>query len=93
MSFYPFETPSAFVADMGQTAATPDQSAQALMSEPGTDLMGGTIASTQLEIEYITSQLSLAFGTTVTIRGEEFKVLQTYLVDDGVFSRARLETT
>jgi hypothetical protein len=37
-------------------------------------------------------KLPLTFGSQVIIRGVTYKVLQSYMLDDGTFSRARLET-
>ena len=63
-----------------------------ILSEPGQDIMGGEILSNQYEIEYITSNASLEFGTAISIQSINFKVLNSYQVDDGTFSRARLQT-
>jgi hypothetical protein len=91
---YTFEAfvPTNFLGDFGVTATVGATSALVILSEPGQDILGGTISSTQYEIEYITSQLTLTYGSIVTIGTQSFTVLQTYLVDDGKFSRARLES-
>jgi hypothetical protein len=68
-----------------------------ILSQPGEDIMGNRIASNQYELEYETSSLDLAFGVSLTVTFQsgavqDFTVLQTYMVDDGVFSRVRLQT-
>jgi hypothetical protein len=91
-SLYPFEAPTAFFADFGTPAMTATQSATVILSEPGQDLMGGQIQSTQREIEFLTSELTLSHGAPITVRGMNFRVLEVMRIDDGTFSRARLET-
>jgi hypothetical protein len=91
-SLYPFEDPAAFFADFGTLATTATHAATVILSEPGQDLMGGQIQSTQREIEYLTSELTLSFGTMITIRGMSFRVLDSLRIDDGEFSRARIES-
>ena len=96
MATYPFETASLFLADFAVTAtitgSSPAITAQVILSEPGQDLLGSEVASTQYEIEYITAQLSLGYGTPLTIGSQSFTVLQAYPLSDGTFSRARLQT-
>lgn len=91
LTFYNFENPLAFMSDFDVTVSFGAFVAPALLSEPGEDIMGGKIESNQYEIEYITSQLNLSYGAEVTIQGTVFTVLDVNMVDDGVFSRARLE--
>lgn len=91
LTFYGFENPLAFMSDFDVTVSFGAFVAPALLSEPGEDIMGGKIESNQYEIEYITSQLNLSYGAEVTIQGTVFTVLDVNMVDDGVFSRARLE--
>jgi hypothetical protein len=92
MTTYAFEQPTLFLQDFGVTAIAGAQTATVILSEPATDLLGNEIASNQYEIGFITATLVLAHGTVLTIGARTFKVLQSYLWDDGVFSRARLET-
>jgi hypothetical protein len=54
--------------------------------------MGGKISSTQYEMEFVTAQLALLFGTQVVIRQKTFRVLDNLPLDDGTFSRARLQS-
>jgi len=89
---YAFENTGSFLADFGETATVGAQSAQVLMSEPGEDIAGGAIQSNQYEIEYPTAAFALTFGTAITIRSRTFTVLDSLMVDDGVFSRARLQS-
>jgi hypothetical protein len=74
-------------------AGAADINAQVILSLPGEDISGRKIESNQYEIEYITAQLSLIYGVTLLILGQKFRVLTTYPLSDGVFSRAKIETT
>jgi hypothetical protein len=89
---YPFDFPDVFTVDFGVHANAGGYCAQVILSEPGQDILGGVIASNQYEIEYVTNELPLGYGVPVIIGTQTFKVLQTYMLDDGVFSRAKLET-
>jgi hypothetical protein len=98
---YPFEVPGTFLTDFAVAAVFGDSTVQAILSEPGEDLMGGKIASNQYEAEYLTSSLpaliygnmiTFSSGTTVTIPTVALKVLTSYPIDDGTFSRVKLES-
>lgn len=82
---------SAFQAGEFQNTVTA-QPFTVILSMPGEDLLGGQIVSNQYEIEYATSAITLSYGEEITILGAVFRCLQSHPVDDGVFTRTRLET-
>jgi hypothetical protein len=90
---YDFENPAAFLADFGVTATFGSYTPLVILSMPGEDLLGARIESNQYEMEYLTTALpGLAHGSSVVINAVTYSVLQTYQLDDGTFSRARLQT-
>jgi hypothetical protein len=67
-------------------------SAKVIFDTPETGVLGNRANSVNYEITYQTLQLpGLRNGSTITVKGNPFVVIDTNLIDDGTFSKARIE--
>ena len=88
-----FEAIPAFFNEFATTATFGPYRAEVILSMPGVDILGGRVESNQSEMEYATADLpGLTNGSSVTIHSTVYRVLQVYSVDDGMTTRARLQT-
>lgn len=66
------------------------ETSRAWLDQPGADVLGGRVNSTDYQITYPAVALSLRSGEAVTVNGVAYKVRHAAPVDDGVFWQATL---
>jgi hypothetical protein len=88
------ESPAAFLKDFGIGAFAGAVPFTVIFEAVGSDILSGRAQNTDYEITYLTSAVpTLLYGNSVTISGVPYTVLTSNLLDDGVFSKARLQAT
>lgn len=89
---YNFESPESFLVDFGVSATFGSYTATVILDQPDLELLGARAQGTEYEMLYRTSDLpGLDFGGSIVVNGTTYSVQFSKQLDDGVFSRARLQ--
>jgi len=89
VSVFAPEDASAFLADMGVPCVAGATTFRGILEQPDQVLGLGRVSvmSTEFELSYVSSAVTLTRGQAVTVAGRAFTVREApRLVDDGLFS-------
>lgn len=92
---YSFESPAAFMVDFGipATRQSNGETKLVIFDEPERDILGGRVMSVEYAITFkSTDFVGMTINELLSIGGVIYKVqTDPDLMDDGAFSRARLQ--